>query len=72
MQLKYGKIYQNQTEDDMRMGIFLKNKQRIDDHNERHSNGMASFKMGLNKFSDLSPDEFNARMKGFRPPSLLT
>lgn len=54
------------------MEIFLKNKHQIDEHNERHSNGMVSFKMGLNKFSDLSPDEFNAQMKGFRPPSLLT
>lgn len=68
---KYGKNYQNGTEDSKRMDIFLKNKQKIDEHNEKHSKGSVSFKMGVNKFSDLTHEEFNAQMKGLRPPVLL-
>lgn len=64
LQLKYGKNYPNQTEDKIRMEIFLKNKHKIDEHNEKHANGSVSFTMGLNNFSDLTRDELNAQMKG--------
>lgn len=53
------------------MEIFLKNKQKIEEHNEKHSQGRTSFKMGLNGFSDLTREEFNAQMKGLRSPDLL-
>lgn len=71
LQLKYGKSYQNETEDKIRMEIFLKNKHKVEEHNEKHAKGSVSFKMGLNKFSDLSPEEVNAQMKGSLRPSLL-
>lgn len=54
------------------MEIFLKNKQKIDEHNEQHSKGLVSYEMGLNEYSDLSPEEFRKQMKGFRKPDLLT
>lgn len=69
--MKYKKNYQNQTENKIRMKIFLKNKQKIDDHNKKHVQGSVSYKMGLNKFSDQSPEELNALMKGLSPPDLL-
>lgn len=73
LKTKYGKVYQNETEDNERMQIFLKNKRKVEEHNEKHSQGLVSFKMGVNKFSDLTSEEFNAQMKGLRRPSdLLT
>lgn len=71
LKAKYGKNYGNETEDSKRMEIFLKNKQKIDEHNEKHSRGEVSFKMGLNMFSDLTREEFNAQMKGLRSPATL-
>lgn len=53
------------------MEIFLKNKHKIEDHNNKHIEGIVPYKMSLNKFSDLTPDEFNAQLKGIRPPDLL-
>lgn len=67
-QSKYGKSYENATEDEMRMEIFLKNKHKVDVHNGRHSMGLTTYKMSLNKFSDLSSDEFNVQIKGMRTP----
>lgn len=67
--LEYGKEYQNQTEDRRRMQIFLKNKRKIDDHNEQYARGLTSFKMGLNKFADLLPEEMNVRNNRFGPRS---
>lgn len=61
-QLKYAKNYRNETEEKMRMGIFLENKHKIDEHNERHANGSVTFKMSLNKYSDLTSDEFSTQM----------
>lgn len=53
------------------MEIFLKNKDKVEEHNENHSKGLVSYKMGLNQFSDLSPDEMSNRMKGLRPSDRL-
>lgn len=54
------------------MQNFLKNKREIDEHNDEYARGLTTFKMGLNKFSDLSTDEFNSRMYGSIPPSSST
>lgn len=51
------------------MRVFLKNKREIDEHNAQYDRGLTTFKMGLNKFSDLTNDEFNAQMNGELPPS---
>lgn len=72
LQMKYGKNYRIETEEKTRMEIFLNNKHEVEKHNKKHANGLVTFKMGLNKYSDLTPEEFSAQMKGFRPPSLLT
>lgn len=72
LQLKYGKKYQNESEEKSRMEIFLKNKLKIDAHNEQHSKGLVSYDMGFNEYSDLSADEFRKHLKGFRKPDSLT
>lgn len=44
------------------MQIFLKNKRKIDVHNQQYARGLTTFKMALNEFSDLLPGEMNRRM----------
>lgn len=66
-QLKYAKNYANQIEEMIRMEIFLENKQKIKDHNEQYARGLVTYNMSLNKYSDLTPDEFYEQMMGLRP-----
>lgn len=44
------------------MEHFLENKKRIDEHNKLYEQGLTSYRMGLNKYSDLSTPEFNSEM----------
>ncbi|KXJ80679.1 hypothetical protein RP20_CCG023928 [Aedes albopictus] len=62
---RHGKRY-NGTEEHRRRGNFNMNKARIDSHNRRHDHGGASFRMGTNKYSDMSPEEFAQTMNGFK------
>lgn len=75
LQIKYSKKYRSEAEDKSRMEIFLKNKEKISEHNELYEKRLSSYKMGLNDFSDLTDDEFNSRMnlqRLFLPNSLLS
>lgn len=65
-QLKYSKIYQNETEDRHRMAIFLENRDKIDVNNRLFGRGLVGYKMGINKYSDLSADEFRSQMTGHK------
>ena len=49
----FGKKY-NKNENKKRFNIFSKNLDEISRHNQSNS----SFKMGINKFTDLTEDEF--------------
>lgn len=69
--MKYDKSYKTESEDSNRMKIFLKNKHEVEEHNEKHSRGKVSFKMSVNKFSDLTHEEFNAQMKGLRKHKIV-
>jgi len=60
----HGKSY-GRIEDVVRMLIFNANVLRISEHNLRHDLGLVSFRLGLNKFADLTPQEFQS-FKGLR------
>lgn len=65
-QSKYSKTYQDETEENHRMAVFLENKNKIAEHNELFDKGLVTYKMGLNKYSDLTADEFRSRMNGYK------
>lgn len=65
-QSKYSKTYQNETEENRRKAVFLENKNKITEHNELFEKGLVTYKMGLNKYSDLTADEFRSRMNGYK------
>lgn len=72
-QLKYSKSYKNHTEEAHRMEVFKENVNIIEKHNQRYEKGEILFKMAINRFSDLTHDEFYLLMNGkpsvdnFRP-----
>ena len=58
---RYGRSYASKTEVDTRFEIFANNFDDIKAHNEQFEAGKTLFQKGVNKFSDLTKDEFNAR-----------
>lgn len=57
-QIKYSKSYPTQQEDNKRHSIFDDNVQRISVHNVNYEAGMVAFDLDVNKFADLTQDEF--------------
>ncbi|KAG5870091.1 hypothetical protein JTB14_015190 [Gonioctena quinquepunctata] len=60
--LKYSRDYQNYDEENHRFAIFNSNLLRIKEHNEKYENGLSSYKMGVNRFADITPKEFKERL----------
>jgi len=63
----HGKSYSCAAEEALRMSIFFEKVAQIDQHNARFEDGAESFKMAINKFSDMLPSEVSAKMNGFKP-----
>merc|ERR1711872_807669 len=57
---QYGKIYKTRSEHQMRFDIFQANLKKIEEHNKSG----ASWKKGINQFSDLTEAEFQAMYLG--------
>jgi len=73
---KFGKTYSTSEESKLRFDIFKDNVKKMNAHNARKD---VSWKMGINQFSDLTDEEFEARHLGgykqtptpqFRPATL--
>ncbi|KAL1494131.1 hypothetical protein ABEB36_009777 [Hypothenemus hampei] len=60
---KYGKVYENLEEESRRLKIFQENIINIESHNDRYAAGQETYKMGINKFGDQSPEEFLGFLK---------
>ncbi|XP_063070707.1 procathepsin L-like [Engraulis encrasicolus] len=56
--VKFGKSYPSLEEEAHRKGLWLSNRQEIQDHNQLADQGVHSFRMGMNQFSDLDHEEF--------------
>ncbi|XP_014273553.1 procathepsin L-like [Halyomorpha halys] len=64
--IKYGKSYATKEEDQLRKNIYFDNKHRIVKHNNLHANGIKTYKLGVNKFADMTSTEFSKFMKGYK------
>ena len=51
-----------------RMNIWMDNIAKIERHNQEYLMGKQSFTMKMNKFGDLTNEEFTAMMNGYRRP----
>jgi C1A family cysteine protease len=49
-----------------RFGIFKKNVDMIEKHNEDYSNGVYTYRLGLNSFADWTVEEFRKNLLGTR------
>ncbi|XP_053202626.1 uncharacterized protein LOC128387448 [Panonychus citri] len=63
---EFQKTYYSDREERFRMNIFASNLGTINAHNDRAEKGLESFTMGVNKFSDLTFDEFSSKYLGGR------
>jgi len=60
--LAHGKTYLNQVEETKRFNIFTDNVRAIDEHNALYTKGLVSYKQGINQFTDLTREEFRAKL----------
>nr|QOV03094.1 cathepsin L5 [Mahanarva fimbriolata] len=59
--LEYNKHYATKEEEEKRMKIFANNKLKIAKHNALYYDGLVTFMIGLNNFSDMLQEEVVAR-----------
>ncbi|XP_073016995.1 senescence-specific cysteine protease SAG39-like [Primulina eburnea] len=60
---QYGRVYRDDSEKAERFKIFEKNVEYIESFNEA---GVRSYKLGINKFVDLTNEEFQAARNGYK------
>ncbi|ONK78954.1 uncharacterized protein A4U43_C01F1380 [Asparagus officinalis] len=63
---KHNKQYNALGEKDRRFEIFKDNLRYIDEHNTAADRGEHSFRLGLNKFADLTNEEYRSKYLGTR------
>nr|XP_015836649.1 PREDICTED: uncharacterized protein LOC103313498 [Tribolium castaneum] len=69
---KYGKTYADANEENFRKQLFAKNLEKIEEHNKKYEQGQVTYTMGVNQFSDLTPEEMRPYTHGvLRPKNLL-
>jgi cathepsin L len=60
---QYGKTYNDQHDEQFRKQVFIQNLQMIREHNEAAQH---SYTLAMNKFGDLTFDEFHTKYTGYR------
>merc|ERR1712055_708782 len=65
--IKFGRNYLSALEHDDRKQIFASNLDLIQRHNEEEAQGLHTYKLGVNKFADLTNKEFVDRYSGNLP-----
>nr|XP_014292126.1 cathepsin L1-like [Halyomorpha halys] len=68
---QHGKTYRTPLEEFHRISIFTKNLNMIEQHNAKYGAGMVSYKMKLNRFADMLPEEVSAQLNGFNKTGQL-
>ncbi|XP_063906825.1 procathepsin L-like [Zophobas morio] len=63
--LTYNKQYQSEIEERFRMKIFMENSHQIAQHNKLYAQGLVTYEMGINKYSDMLHQEFIQIMNSF-------
>ncbi|XP_045769788.1 uncharacterized protein LOC123870505 [Maniola jurtina] len=66
--LEHRKAYASSAEERARMAVFARNRLAVARHNQRHALRLEPFRLALNRFADLTADEFARALNGFRPP----
>ncbi|KAJ8667271.1 hypothetical protein QAD02_008933 [Eretmocerus hayati] len=59
---RYKKSYDSTVEENYRRSVFHENQQKIDTHNKQYDLGVFSYKIKMNQFGDMLPDEYKNYM----------
>lgn len=65
--LAYGKKYN--MDEDFRMKVWIENKAKVEEHNQKAIKGEKSYQLSMNEWSDLLHHEFVAQMRGYNDQS---
>ena len=65
--MTHGKQYNALGEKDRRFEIFKDNLRFVDEHNAAADKGEHSFRLGMNKFADLTNEEYRSMYLGVKP-----
>lgn len=57
IQSEYNKNYATPEEEQLHFKIFADNWKAVQEHNKKFAAGEVTWEMGINQFSDLTPDE---------------
>jgi hypothetical protein len=63
---EHGKIYNAIGEEERRFAVFRDNLRHIDEHNVAADAGVHSFRLGLNRFADITNEEYRSTYLGVR------
>ncbi|KAL7011533.1 hypothetical protein ACKWTF_014302 [Chironomus riparius] len=66
---KFNKTYSSVREAKRRKMIFIKNYRLVTNHNKHYDLNLESFLCSINRFSDLTKEEFQQKYTGFQPPT---
>ncbi|XP_008329714.1 cathepsin L1-like [Cynoglossus semilaevis] len=64
--MKHSKVYDNETEFSYRRAVWTKNMNLVLKHNQEAAAGKHSFTLGLNPLSDMTAEEINQKLNGFK------
>lgn len=64
--VQHAKTYSSKPEETFRMNVFKENAIKVAEHNAHFATGDATFKVALNRFSDLYTHEVAERFSGIR------
>jgi cathepsin L len=64
--LKYGRQYSSAVQEEIRREIFAYNLEKIHLHNLQADNGVKTFRLAVNNFTDMSNLEFRSYFNGLR------
>lgn len=64
---EHGRSYKNAEERELRFSVFRDNLEFIDRHNADADAGIHTFRLGLNRFADLTNEEYRKTFLGTRP-----
>jgi len=62
----HNKSYDTSEEESARFKIYVDNHRKIEAHNQEYDAGRKSYQLAMNKFGDMTNDEFRSRVNGFK------